>query len=450
MPWNYYRAITIDHTLCGSSDSLFFPVLFDGTYSWLATLVNGGRLTDSNGYDVIFATDATGSTPIPYERVVHDVTTGAVEFHVQVPNLSASTDTVIYVLYGNSAITTDQSDRNGTWDSSFVAVWHFGDGTTLDLTDSTANGNNGTNHGGTAGASLCGGGVGGALQLVKASSQYVDVGTGASLNLTGPYTIETQVYADSAISGVGDTRIPYGRLDAGVTNGYLLALHDNSGNIANSLYVQQFNGGGNQFSPSVDPNNYAPMTTRRPWGGADGTNLNFYLEGTLHAAIGTAAFPGNNATTPTNIGRLPGLGIFFWDGRLDEMRISNVARNLAWGTATSNSLFSPSTFYAVGSEVPISPGAGFVGKGWPVGTGDPQANGASFRGLGWPIGTGARGGGFLGSGWPTASSVGVVPASFQGLGWPTGEAEPIAGQPQGCVVQPASEPFGDEAPAQIF
>lgn len=334
--------------------------MFSGTYSFLATVANGGRLQNASGFDLIFATDNAGTSPIPYERVTWDATTGAIEFHVQVPTLDASTDTVIYILYGDAGISTDQSNKNGTWDSNFKGVWHFGDGVTLDLTDSTSNANDGTNHGGAAATSLLGGAGGGSIQLVKASSQYVDIGAPASLNLIGPYSLEAQVYADTAISGSGDFRLPVGRLDAGVTNGYLLAVHDSTGFLQSSLYIQQFNGGGNQTSPASDSNNYTAMTNRRATGVADGTNLNFYINEVLHAAIACATFPGTNSNS-VNIGRLPGLGVFYWDGRLDEIRISAIARNVDWVTATSNSISSPSTFYAVGSEVPIG-GSASIGS----------------------------------------------------------------------------------------
>ena len=63
---------------------------------------------------------------------------------VNVATLSHTTDTVIYLFYGNSSVTTDQSNAGGTWNSNFMGVWHFPNGTTLSANDSPANGNNGT------------------------------------------------------------------------------------------------------------------------------------------------------------------------------------------------------------------------------------------------------------------------------------------------------------------
>src|SRR5207245_3398226 len=70
--------------------------------------------------------------------------TGEVDYWVQVPTVSHSAGTVFYILYGNASVTTDQSNKTGVWDGNFVGVWHLGNGTTLDASDSTSNADNGT------------------------------------------------------------------------------------------------------------------------------------------------------------------------------------------------------------------------------------------------------------------------------------------------------------------
>src|ERR1700686_2127248 len=54
----YRRAITIDHTKVPNTDQANFPVLVSGTYSYLATISNGGNVTNENGYDIIFTSDS--------------------------------------------------------------------------------------------------------------------------------------------------------------------------------------------------------------------------------------------------------------------------------------------------------------------------------------------------------------------------------------------------------
>jgi len=121
----YWRRITIDHTKVPNTDLNNFPVLISGTYSYLATTGNGGNVTSSNGYDIIFTSDAAGTSTLPFEQESYNATTGAVIYWVKVPTVSHTTDTVIYLFYGNSGITTDQSNKTGVWDSNYKGVWHL-------------------------------------------------------------------------------------------------------------------------------------------------------------------------------------------------------------------------------------------------------------------------------------------------------------------------------------
>ncbi len=147
--YGYYRALTIDHTLCGSSDSSNFPVLVSLTDATLKSVANGGHVNNASGFDIAFSSDSAGLTLIPFELVNYNAATGAIEFWVSVATLSHTTDTVIYMQYGGTSI-TDHSNKAGVWASAYKAVYHLGDGTTLNLTDSSQSGNNLTNVGGTA------------------------------------------------------------------------------------------------------------------------------------------------------------------------------------------------------------------------------------------------------------------------------------------------------------
>src|SRR3974390_969201 len=99
------RAVTIDHTKVPNSDQSNFPVLFSGTYPYLATTSNGGGVTNANGYDIVFTSDAGGSSALAFERESYNASTGAVSFWVKIPTVSHTSDTVFYVFYGNSSVT---------------------------------------------------------------------------------------------------------------------------------------------------------------------------------------------------------------------------------------------------------------------------------------------------------------------------------------------------------
>ena len=81
----YQRSIAIDHTKVPNTDQTNFPVLISGTYSYLATIANGGNVQNSNGYDVIFTSDSGCATKLNHEVETYNATTGAVNYWVKVP-----------------------------------------------------------------------------------------------------------------------------------------------------------------------------------------------------------------------------------------------------------------------------------------------------------------------------------------------------------------------------
>ena len=81
----------------------------------------------------------------------YDGTTGNLIAWVKIPSLSSSSDTVFYLLYGDSSINTDQSDPPNTWDSNFKGVWHMSDSAAnTTIRESTATGANATNNANTS------------------------------------------------------------------------------------------------------------------------------------------------------------------------------------------------------------------------------------------------------------------------------------------------------------
>ena len=88
--------ITINHALCGGSDSSDFPVLISGTYDYLATTAHGGKVRNSSGYDIIFTSDALGTNLLNWEIETYSPTDGKVNFWVKIPNVSHSADTTFY------------------------------------------------------------------------------------------------------------------------------------------------------------------------------------------------------------------------------------------------------------------------------------------------------------------------------------------------------------------
>src|SRR5262249_29826279 len=76
--YTYRRPIVIDHTKVKNTDQTNFPVLISGTYSYLATLANGGKVQSASGYDIIFSSDCNGSQKLDHEIETYRATDGTV------------------------------------------------------------------------------------------------------------------------------------------------------------------------------------------------------------------------------------------------------------------------------------------------------------------------------------------------------------------------------------
>src|SRR6185369_15030460 len=148
--YSHTRSIVINHTKVPNTDQPNFPMLISGTYSYLGTATNGGQVQNPNGYDIIFTSDCAGTNQLAHEIESYNPATGAVALWVKIPNLSHTTDTTIYVWYGNPAISSSQENRASVWDSAYKGVWHLKEnpaGVPPQVLDSTSNANHATSQG---------------------------------------------------------------------------------------------------------------------------------------------------------------------------------------------------------------------------------------------------------------------------------------------------------------
>lgn len=106
--YKYSRNITIDQSMVlGSSDLLNFPVLISGTYPFLKSVLNGGMVENSSGYDIIF-TDNNGFK-LDHQIEKYDPVSGEFIAWVRIPLLYTYQNTSMKMLYGNPQVTVDPS-----------------------------------------------------------------------------------------------------------------------------------------------------------------------------------------------------------------------------------------------------------------------------------------------------------------------------------------------------
>ena len=331
--------VTINHALCGYSDSTGFTFLFKGTYAALRNVAYGGYVNSISGFDIVFTVDIPGIDLLTWEIESYDPTTGSIVAWVLLPVLYAYQDTVIYIQIGNPSITTFQGGPVGAAWNEYEAVYHFGDGTTISYADSSGNGNTGTPSGsGLAAISgVINGGVNfdGSGDAVGPPYPFIDC----------PFNLATEqgsVEFWMNISGL-----------ANALDRFLFGFYNATPPYAPGFYTSGLGVKTISLQFGIDAGSGQTI--------AAGTWIRFLMVWdnaaglvTLYANANTSPvtyFPYNTAaaTTYTQLGgyvHAGATGGYYW-GELDEFRFSRVPRTHDWAIAAYNSEFSPQTFYSI-------------------------------------------------------------------------------------------------------
>jgi hypothetical protein len=72
----YGRAITVNHNMVPNTDQANFPFLFNTTDAMLRNATTGGHVNSTNGYDIIFTSDAAGTQKLDHEIESYNPSTG--------------------------------------------------------------------------------------------------------------------------------------------------------------------------------------------------------------------------------------------------------------------------------------------------------------------------------------------------------------------------------------
>jgi YD repeat-containing protein len=386
--YTYSRSITINHAQVPNTDRSNFPLLISGTYPYLKTVANGGDVQNSNGYDVIFTSDAGCATKLNHEVETYNGTTGAVNYWVKVPTVSHTTsDTVIYMCYRNASITTDQSNKTAVWDANYKGVWHLPNGTSLTANDSTSNGVNGT----ITSTSAATGQVDGCGSFDGANSK-IDMGNASALDGMTALTISAWIKPNS-LTGAN-------RILTKWMGSFLVGTRLGSGDVLR-LAVQKTGGGVSIFdSPAstltVGSWQHVVVTWSQP------NTVTISVNGTAKT-VTIAQDQNVTSTGPSStvvqIGSpSDGVGNHF-DGLIDEVRMSNVVRSADWIKTEYNNQSSPSTFYTIsaasGNQPPVAntggPYSGIIGQNVPFNGGSSYDPDGSISSYSWSFGDGGTG-----------------------------------------------------------
>lgn len=331
--YKYSRSVTINHQKVGATDLTNFPVLVGGTLPWLRTTGNGGQVEDASGFDVGFYSDPQLTQKLDWQVDKYTATTGLVAYWVRIPTVSAAVDTVFYIGYGDATINFDQTNPTAVWDSTFMAAYHLGDGTTLSLADATANARALTNNGAATAAA---GQINGGVNLASASTQFL---SRAGVNVPAAATLSAWVKATS-LPNAYNTIIG---LHAAAITPFIDLFVKSTGKIAAYFRVV----GGTQVN--YDGTGVATLSTGTWYHVAAtyvaGTGLVGYVNGVQDGNIANANALDQTAGPGIEIGQDTPFAPRTWNGVIDEPRIANVARSASWVLAEYNNQLNPDTFY---------------------------------------------------------------------------------------------------------
>lgn len=254
---------------------------------------------------------------------------------VKIPYISSSIDTCFIMRYNNTETTDNQSSADA-WDDNYMAVWHM-----YNLSDSTGNSMNITNHGADTNTS---GKVGSCYRFVESNSDYMEVPYGFLDYFPVSNELTIELWANHT-SDTGSNQFYLSKNNIDGADRFYLARRTSTDLY--DLMVETGNQG----------NDYCTFSTASSDGFwhrqvaliHEGNQLQTYRNLTSKTGDTIGYFAGGTADD-FKIGRWY-TDAYHMDGLIDEIRISDVLRNQSWLNASYHTQNQTTGFLTTGIEV---------------------------------------------------------------------------------------------------
>lgn len=332
--YSYRKALTVDHTkVSGGADLSSFPVLVSLTDTALATVANGGKVQSASGFDIRF--EDTSGTPLAFEIDQWSGVSGVLIAWVRFPTLSASTNTVVYLYYGNASVVATEANPAGVWDTAYVGVYHLGTASALSGADSTGGG---TLLFGSATAAAAGYFGGGALENGSSNTDN-HINDRAALRFT---RFSFTFWAKLNATQQAWSKILTKGHDASWT---LQATRNTTAAVDLRLFSAAGVEAAHAQGPSINDGTWHYVAASY-----DGATIRVIVDNQAPVTTAYAGAVAVDSTDPLSVAGEYNGSLSSITGTLDEVRLANVARTQGWFNTEYNNQSSPSTFYSVGAE----------------------------------------------------------------------------------------------------
>jgi len=287
-----------------------------------------GAKCRADGFDIRF-TAADGVTLLPYERESWSGGGGpAVTADFWIKTNLATAGTYIWCYYDNPAA-ADGADPENVWDADFKAVYHMNDATTSTILDSTANDNDGAKTAANEPIEAVG-------KIGKGQDFISDdkIGLGSDPSLDIARTMEAWFNADSWDFAPDHANPLVEHYDWGGHNGWVLGSRDPYGDdFGIWLCSRTLMPGDESRVAGISESGISTGAWHHAVGVIDGNTARFYLDGIQVATVDITGWSlADVSALNASMGNLdvgnPGYSDF--DGKIDEVRISDIARTAAW------------------------------------------------------------------------------------------------------------------------
>ncbi len=341
--WLKRRKISFDNS--DQSENL---VNFTVLIKLNSSRIDYSKLKDS-GADIRFV-DEDNITQLSYE-IEHWNESKNSFIWVKVPQIDSSSNSDYIWMYYNNDDADSAENASSTWDSNYMMVHHF-NGSSLPG-DSTSNNNDVVANNGAAYTATSGLLGSPAYDYERDdSNDYMDIDYDSTLDVldqNDPFTLEAYIKGETWDTSIFRTDTVWQQKDGGGTGRTWLSVKGPSGS-SSSAPVEVVLPSSQTSNSNVDTGKWYYLTV-----GYDGTNMNIYINGILDDSAGRT--PDENADGDYMIGQHKG-GDNEWDGIIDELRISDTNRSLAWLKVNNMSL--TDSFASYGEEEGYYPGERFT------------------------------------------------------------------------------------------